>query len=111
METFQWMPTGYTLLRTPKTLSAQFGDGYRQDAKNGLNANLAQWDLTFADVIGPTAKAMDDFLSARGGSERFLFYSLRGGGERVVCICPKWDVSGQGHGQATVTATFIEVAA
>lgn len=111
METFIWMPTGYELARAPSTLTAKFGDGYRQDAANGLNANLAQWELTFDDVIGQTAQAIDDFLSARAGVERFLFYSLRGGGEQVICVCKAWKVAGRGRGKATVTATFVEVPA
>jgi len=109
METFMWMPSGFKLARTPRVLTAQFGDGYRQDAAAGLNAGLAQWELEF-EVVDQTARDIDDFLSARGGHERFLFHTPRGGGEQAVCICPKWAADGRGKRKARVSATFVEVA-
>jgi len=106
MELFKWMPTSAELSRNPRVKSAQFGDGYGQDSPDGLNANLKTWELSFK-VAPETAKAIDDFLTARGGAERFNFIDLRA--ETGVYVCKTWKVNSQSP-KVMVTATFKEVA-
>jgi phage-related protein len=71
--TFTWQhdakPTGTTTLRV---LTAQFGDGYKQTAADGLNNKVQSWPLTFT---GTSAKLtpIRDFLDARGGYQSFLW--------------------------------------
>ncbi|MBT9097514.1 phage tail protein [Methylovulum psychrotolerans] len=102
------MPTSAELERTPRVLSAQFGDGYSQDSPDGLNSNLQKWSLEFNGVLAETGMAIDDFLSARRGVERFYFINLRA--ETIVCKCKTWKVKDVGGRKVNVTATFEEVA-
>ncbi|MDD5271883.1 MAG: phage tail protein [Methylovulum sp.] len=107
METFQWMPTGAELERTPRVLSAQFGDGYAQDSADGLNSNLQKWSLEFNDILAETGMAIDDFLTARNGVERFYFVNLRT--ETLTVKCKTWKVKDIGNRKVNVTATFEQM--
>jgi phage-related protein len=78
-DTFNWdvlqEPTGTTTLRMR---SAQFGDGYAQDAADGLNPVVANWPVSVkgnAALIGP----IKDFLKAHVGVS--FFWTPPGAGE------------------------------
>lgn len=72
-ETFTWRPLagaqGDVILRT---LSARFGDGYQQDAADGINNKVQSWPLRFvgdADFI----EAIQDFLDRHAGAKSFYW--------------------------------------
>ena len=79
METFTFKPTleSSTGSVKPRTLSAQYGDGYRQVVGDGLN-NLPQtWSLQFSGNE-EEIKEVKDFLDAREGRVRkILWVTLR----------------------------------
>ena len=54
-----------------RVLTAQFGDGYRQTAPDGLNARRLVWRLRWNRVTKVWADQIVDFLNARQGSEIF----------------------------------------
>lgn len=73
MEIFHWSPrlnaSGDIKL---KTLGVQFGDGYRQDAADGINNKGAEWHLTFVNKES-MLQPIKDFLDAHGGWKSFLW--------------------------------------
>lgn len=73
-DTFIWVPTltsagGQT---TDRTKYSQFGDGYRQEAPDGINTEINTWQLTF---VGKADKiiAIRDFLRAHQGARSFYW--------------------------------------
>ncbi len=70
---FTWAPRcdpiGTVTLRK---LSAQFGDGYKQEAADGINNKVQSWPLSFA---GKAAKItpIRDFFDARMGYQSFFW--------------------------------------
>jgi len=107
MEIFTWQTDKFTLAEEPRVLTAQFGDGYRQDSPDGLNADLQALELTFEDIYAVDALAMRAFLKARGAAEAFLFVTLLG--ETIKVKCAKWDVKPAKKNRLTITCTFKQV--
>ena len=60
----------------PRVLKAEFGDGYRQRAADGLNSRPAAWDLKWDALTTADADAIEGFLAARGGVEAFWWTPL-----------------------------------
>jgi phage-related protein len=104
MATFTWLPTDAQLNKQPRVLTAGFGDGYAQDAQDGLNANPQTWEVTFEDVIATDAKAIDDFLSEQGGAIAFDFVTPFG--DTLQFKCKRWSIKPSRLKFLTVTATF-----
>jgi len=72
MSTFTWVPDVSTRgRRVPRVLKAQFGDGYEQRTQDGLNSNLMVWNLTFSTLTLAELDAIDAFLLALGGADKF----------------------------------------
>lgn len=71
--TFTWAPLVQpTGTATYRVLTAQFGDGYKQTAADGINNKVQSWPLTFsgtADEIAP----IRNFLDAQQGYQAFLW--------------------------------------
>lgn len=104
MTTFTWSPD-----RDPsstmgfRTKSAQFGDGYKQSAPDGINSRSQKWSLTFT---GSTAKisAIRAFLDARGGWEPFEWTTPLG--EVGFFLASEYSATSLGHGIERVSVTF-----
>jgi phage-related protein len=72
MSTFTWpVDSNATVSKKPRVNNIKFGDGYEQRTSYGLNTNLQNWDLSFANREEAEANEIDDFLTARGGLESF----------------------------------------
>lgn len=71
--TFTWKhdarPSGAVTLRT---LTAQFGDGYKQTAADGINNKAQSWPLIFTG-LSATVTPIKDFLDARMGYQSFFW--------------------------------------
>lgn len=66
MATFTYMPDwGATPELEPRVRSVQFGDGYSQDAPDGLNTILPVWKLTFSKRTQAEAQAIYSWLIAQ----------------------------------------------
>lgn len=74
METFTFKPTTESASGAvkPRTLTAQYGDGYRQVCGDGINNLVQSWTLEF---LGGEDEISDvkDFLDARAGYDPFLW--------------------------------------
>lgn len=71
--TFTWKhdskPTGQTTLRV---LTAQFGDGYKQEAADGINNKSDSWPLSFTGLSAKITP-IRDFLDALKGYQAFFW--------------------------------------
>jgi len=103
-ETFIWSPliepqgTGKF-----RTRAAQFGDGYKQQAADGINAESQSWPLTFRgteDYVMPILT----FLRARKGHQSFYWTPPLGA--QSLFTCAEYGVTAHGAGRYTLTATF-----
>ena len=72
-QTFVWTPlleaTGSASF---SVLSARYGDGYEQTAKNGINNKSQSWPLTFRGK-DTKIRPIRDFLDAHEGARAFLW--------------------------------------
>lgn len=101
-------PAYYTVKNSaPKVRSIQFGSGYEQRARFGINQNPKSFRLTF-NVSETQAEQIEEFLDARGGVESFNF---TGPNEStpILCICREWSKTIVFVHRARITATFEEV--
>jgi len=116
METFSYTPSFETqAMMTPRTLVAQFGDGYVQEAGDGINAMLRPWDLVFsnrsaATGVTPTLKQINDFLTAHAGYVRFLWtqpppFDIEGA---KTFVCKEWSWVYSGGLICGIRAKFLQ---
>lgn len=72
-EEFTWCPdNGADGEVTHRTLEAQFGDGYKQVAGDGINARSMVWNLTFGRDQ-EEIYLIKDFLDRHGGRKPFYW--------------------------------------
>lgn len=107
-DTFIWVP----LLSSPggqttdRTKFIQFGDGYEQEAPDGINTETSTWQLTFidkADVI----TAIRDFLRAHQGATPFYWTPPLDVPLLFKCKS-RTPPTPLGAGNYTLTATFTQ---
>lgn len=108
MDTFTWCPRinpqGSITLRV---LTAQFGDGYQQNAADGINSKTGSWPLEFvgsAEEIKPIA----DFLDVHGGWQRFLWTAPLS--VAAVYLAGTYTVTPMGGDLYTLSVTLQQVA-
>lgn len=102
--TFTWKPDAKPSgTKTFRVLTAQFGDGYKQTAADGINNASQAWPLTFtgqASAITP----IRDFLDARAGWQ--AFYWTPPLGTQGFYKCATYDLKQVGRDVWQVSATF-----
>ena len=98
------------LTREPALLSVQFGDGYRQDAGDGINTNLETWNLQASNLPEFVGIAIDAFLLDKGGYTSFTWTAPQTGATAKDYICKKWNISYNDEDEANFSAVFEEVA-
>lgn len=95
-------PQGAT---TYRVRTAQFGDGYSQRAKDGLNNVYDTWPLTFTGSEAEIA-AIKAFLDATGGATNFYWTPpLRTQAKFIASAVVVTPLGGDNY---TLTATFTE---
>lgn len=108
MATFTWTPSfEATEASRPRVRKTQFGDGYEQRVRFGLNTNPKEWSLTFAERSDAERDAILAFLDARGGAESFDWTAPRGGAGKYVC--EEWQVTLRACNFNTIQAKFRQV--
>jgi len=103
MDTFTWRPlTNPTGTSTFAVLSAQFGDGYSQEAEDGINNETQSWPLTFSGSKAEM-QPIADFFRAHKGAAGFLWTPFMGvqGIYKVTTF-----TMNEASGIYTITATF-----
>jgi len=91
----------------PSVRKVQFGDGYEQRLRFGLNTDPKIWQLTFANRTDSERETILNFLEARGGAESFDWTPPRGSAGKYVCS--EWNMNMLNCNNNTITATFVEV--
>lgn len=106
-ETFRWRPVGQPAgAVTFRRLIAQFGDGYRQVAGDGINNRVQVWPVQFAGTRDQMQE-IADFLDRHAGVRSFLWTPPMGvEGYYEVAEYSPTSMSGPAY---TVSATFQQV--
>lgn len=89
-----------------RTLSAGFGDGYRQETGDGLNAVNGSWPLEWLLPIAEVT-TLEAFLEARAGFEPFWWTPPRAS-EAMLVRCKKWRRTFPKPFHDGLSATFVE---
>jgi phage-related protein len=107
MEFFTWITPDAKLSKKPRIVGADFGDGYSQESPDGINADLETWALVFDDRYAEEVLAMNSFLTARKGTEKFEYTNRMG--VVITVKCKEWDVKPAKKNRLTLTCTFNQV--
>lgn len=96
---------GASLTKKPRIILHQFGSGYQQRARDGLNTNLESWSLTFklSPEEGETAM---NLLDEWGGVQNFQWTNPRG--NTLVYVCSEYGFT-YNEGWYELSATFEQV--
>ncbi|MCD0495908.1 phage tail protein [Achromobacter sp. MY14] len=106
-ERFTWRSTGQPVGATTfRRLTAQFGDGYRQVAGDGINNKVQSWPLTFAGSKAEM-QAVLAFLDRHAGIASFLWTPPMG--TEGYYEAPTYNLNPVGGDTYTVSATFQQV--
>jgi len=108
MEIFKWKPIkGAQGTETARVLTAQFGDGYSQNAADGINNAVQSWPLSFLGRTKVEAEAIVSFFRRHKGYRSFLWTPPLGlpGFYKVA----SFQTAPMGSGFYTITATFEQV--
>jgi len=103
-KTFTWTPyIEPTGTGTFRVRSAQFGNGYRQVAGDGINNEVQSWPLTFR---GKEAYVLEilTFLRSHKGFAPFTWTPPLGAA--ALFTCASYAATPHGAGLYTLTATF-----
>ena len=108
MATFTYIPS-FTASESsqPSVRKVQFGDGYQQRLRFGLNTDSKTWQLTFTNRTDSQRETILSFLEARGGVESFDWTPPRGTAGKYVCS--EWNMDMLNCNNNTITASFIQV--
>ena len=101
-------PGGLSHQVTPRVLSAPFGDGYRQDAGDGLNAILRTVTLQWSVLDPADADTIEAFFVAEKGYLPFLWTDPRESAPRQW-KCTTWTRAAATAATDSISATFVEV--
>tara|TARA_Y100000361_G_scaffold30367_2_gene25202 strand:- start:782 stop:1123 length:342 start_codon:yes stop_codon:yes gene_type:complete len=99
---------GATKQSQPKVRNVQFGDGFSQRLRYGLNQDAKVWDLTWEHISEADSDTIEAFLEARGGAEDFD-WSPPDETETYKWICQRWSKRLTASGLNSLSATFQQV--
>jgi phage-related protein len=108
MATFTWLPsTGTSDDKKLRVIKAQFGDGYAQRARDGLNTSLAKWTVEFNNRTTAEADAIEAFLEAQYGTTPFDWAPPNGTSHKF--ICDNWKRTEHSFNQVSISGVFEQV--
>lgn len=107
LQTFTWgCLSGPTGTKTYRVLTAQFGDGYKQVAADGINNVSQTWPLSFKSKTLQDIVDIRNFLDEKQGFK--AFYWTPPLGVQGVYRCPSIGIMAEVGDDYTITATFEE---
>lgn len=107
MQQFTWIPrVSASGDITHRVLSAKFGDGYQQDAGDGINTKGDVWELSFVNREA-VIKGIADFLDAHGGWKAFEWTPPLGVAGAYKAA--EYNIVAHGARNFTLTVTFTRV--
>lgn len=93
--------------RKPRNKFISFGDGYSQRVPDGINNLPEMWNVSFLNRDTTEGYAIDGFLKARGGVEKFQWTTPTG--ITANFICKEWDLNLAVGNNVTITGIFEQV--
>lgn len=108
--TFIWVPSySSDIDQSPRTKFIQFGDGYLQRTKDGINNNLINVNLSFENRDLAESTAINHFLYQRESVQTFTWYPPPPFNKKKKFICKKWTSVMNFYNNFTIRAEFNEV--
>ena len=91
----------------PRLQQVQFGDGYAQVIRHGLNQNPKEWNLKW-EVSETDADTIETFLDARAADGATFDWSPPEDSSTYKWRCLSWTKSIPYLNRASIQATFIQ---
>lgn len=95
-----------------RTLRTDFGDGYAQEAGDGINTRSENWRISAVGHWelgwGMPVKAMAEFLDRQGGYQAFEWVTPLGAAKLFKCRSG-YSLTSKGAGYFQLSASFEEV--
>ena len=111
MATFPSIAPDYGLAKqsAPVIRKVQFGDGYEQRLRFGLNQNPKTWPLTWSNITNAEAAQIEAFLDARADDGDSFDWTPPDTTTSYKWVCETWDKTMNVFNRNTITATFRQV--
>ena len=100
---------GLTKQSQPAVRKVQFGDGYEQRLRFGLNQNPKTWNITWNNITNAEADTIEDFLNARALDYASFTWTPPDSNTAYQWVCEQWDKKMNTFNRNTITATFRQV--
>lgn len=98
---------GTSIAKRPRLYEAEFGDGYTQVTRAGLNHIKRKISLEWEVLLPADADSIDDFLTEKGGDTPF-WYTPSNAPAAIKWTCKEWDVRRLENGLRSVSCEFEE---
>jgi phage-related protein len=85
-----------------RLIIAQFGNGYGQVAKDGLNSTIDHWDISYVPIEGTNLTTLETFLNTVGCDVWFSWIPI---GETVS---KKWRIDKDSKKKVMITKTRFQ---
>jgi len=96
--------------RVYKTLSANFGDGYSQDAPDGINSTKDTWSIAYEGLDSTDRSTVVAALDAVGGSDYFTWTPIGAGASLRFKLTPDgWSETWQSGDLCTIAFSLRQV--
>lgn len=106
---FLWNPSySSNANHSPRTKKINFGDGYQQRIKDGINNSLLDLELIFELRNYKENFAINHFLFSREGYESFIWTPPPPYSSQKIFICEEWTHSEIFRQNHTIRARFLE---
>lgn len=92
----------------PRVNMADFGDGFSQRSRMGINNNPWTRKFAWSNLTKIEKDYIDNFFEARGGVESFFYRKIDESTARVY-ICTEWDVEDVDYNIYNISASFQQV--
>lgn len=111
MATFPSIAPDYGLTKQsePAVRRVQFGDGYEQRIRAGINQNPKRWNITWSNITNTEASQIEAFLDARADDSQSFDWTPPDSLTSYKWVCEQWDKTMNAFNRNTVTATFRQV--
>jgi phage-related protein len=109
MAAFTYIPDrGYTKSTKPRILLNQFGDGYAQRTRDGINTSISEWNLTFTSRSISEANAILALIESTYGVS-YMDWTPPQESVAVKVIASDWSSQYESAISRTVNVKFTQV--
>jgi phage-related protein len=104
---------GFSQKTTPRVYEIQFGDGFQQRGISGINNNMEEFSVNFANRPKDEIDDIEAFFESKNGVTNFSFThadSNESGDEKTIkVICSEWSKTYSYDDYYSLSATFKRV--